>query len=622
MIKKRILSVILLFILISICSGQNEEVPEDKNILIFFSLQPSTPANRVILDGIRTKLTAEFGDHYNLHMEYLEMDRFPQGSFPTERIDLYNEKYRDVKIDLLICVGVNLVGTLKAHAENYLLNLPAVSLDYDVSEFGFPWDISLNDKTTTIAMKFEIDKTISTILELFPETNSIYFISGISALDQLLLTASKQEAKKLDSRIKSTFITGVSMDDVLKMVKHLPDKSIIIIPRFTNDNKQVNYYNTESVRLISTVANAPVFTYMDLGVGDGAVGGYVVSLSKAGLTTGDAAVKILKGDDPASIKYTEEDYYEYLFDWRELNRWNIAGSDRIPEGSTIMYEEVRFFGKYKWIISGGILFIVLQTLLIISLVRMNDKQKMMAVQIRETENKYRELIREERILQIAQLTVSLSHELNQPLTAILSTAQAGIRFIDSNNYTPDLLKEILQNIVEDDKRTASILSSVRGMMKLEKREKELVNLNSLVNEVVTIFRSEAKVHNVEMNIHLPEEQINIFADGTQIQQVILNFILNAMQSIEYSKTNNRIINITESLNKEYVTLAVRDFGEGISEEVKDKLFKPFVTSKKEGLGIGLSISQSIIHDHDGKIWAENKQDGGAEFSFSLKIHKA
>jgi len=160
------------------------------------------------------------------------------------------------------------------------------------------------------------------------------------------------------------------------------------------------------------------------------------------------------------------------------------------------------------------------------------------------------------------------------------------------------------------------------MMKLEKREKELVNLNSLVNEVVTIFRSEAKVHNVEMNIHLPEEQINIFADGTQIQQVILNFILNAMQSIEYSKTNNRIINITESLNKEYVTLAVRDFGEGISEEVKDKLFKPFVTSKKEGLGIGLSISQSIIHDHDGKIWAENKQDGGAEFSFSLKIHKA
>ena len=242
------------------------------------------------------------------------------------------------------------------------------------------------------------------------------------------------------------------------------------------------------------------------------------------MITGDAAVKILKGTDPASIRYSEEDYYEYLFDWRELERWNITGSGRIPEGSIIMFEEVHFFGKYKWIITGGILFILVQTLLIISLVSMNRRQKMMALQIRETENKYRELVREERILQIAQLTASLSHELNQPLTAILSNAQAGIRFVNSGNNTPELMKEIFQNIVEDDKRTASILSSVRGMMKLEKREKERVNLNLLVNEVVAILGSEAKVHNVALNTKLPEEPVYIFADGTQIQQVILNFV--------------------------------------------------------------------------------------------------
>ena len=111
----------------------------------------------------------------------------------------------------------------------------------------------------------------------------------------------------------------------------------------------------------------------------------------------------------------------------------------------------------------------------------------MAHQISETENKYRELVREDRILQIAQLTASLSHELNQPLTAILSNAQAGIRFVNSGNNTPELMKEIFENIVEDDKRTASILSSVRGMMKLEKREKEPLNLNLLVKEVASHF---------------------------------------------------------------------------------------------------------------------------------------
>jgi C4-dicarboxylate-specific signal transduction histidine kinase len=251
---------------------------------------------------------------------------------------------------------------------------------------------------------------------------------------------------------------------------------------------------------------------------------------------------------------------------------------------------------------------------------MNDKQKLMTRQIRETENKYRALIREDRILRIGQLTASLSHELSQPLTAILSTAQAGIRFIDSGNYTPQFMREIFQNIVEDDKRTASILSSVRGMMKLEKREKERLNLNLLIDEVFAIFRSEAKVRDIKLNAQLPDEPVYIFGDGTQIQQVILNFVFNAMQSIEESEAENRMINITESLNENYVTVSVRDFGGGIPDSIKDTMFKPFVTSKNDGIGIGLSISQSIINDHQGKLWAENMPGGGAEFSFSLKMH--
>ena len=94
-----------------------------------------------------------------------------------------------------------------------------------------------------------------------------------------------------------------------------------------------------------------------------------------------------------------------------------------------------------------------------------------------------------------------------------------------------------------------------------------------------------------------------------------------MHSVESGNTENKLINIPETINKDMVTLSVRDYGAGIADSIKDKLFKPFVTSKKDGLGIGLSISQSIIHDHQGKIWAENKSDGGAEFSFSLNIQR-
>jgi two-component system, LuxR family, sensor kinase FixL len=121
---------------------------------------------------------------------------------------------------------------------------------------------------------------------------------------------------------------------------------------------------------------------------------------------------------------------------------------------------------------------VLQSLLIANLIRLNRNQKLMTKKIIETENKYREFLHEDRSLRLGQLTASLSHELNQPLTAILSNAQAGINFVNSNEATPELLKEIFQKIVDNDKRGASILSSIRGMLKLESREKEKVNVNN------------------------------------------------------------------------------------------------------------------------------------------------
>ncbi len=180
------------------------------------------------------------------------------------------------------------------------------------------------------------------------------------------------------------------------------------------------------------------------------------------------------------------------------------------------------------------------------------------------------------------------------------------------------MTEILENIVEDDKRAASILSSIRSMLKLEKREKEKTNLNSLIEEIVNIFNREAIEKNINLNVNLAENPVYIMADRIQVQQVLLNFLTNAALEIIYSKPGKKSIFITELLQDGLVTVSVRDTGNGFDEANKEKLFKPFMTTRKEGLGIGLAISQSIIDNHGGKIWAENIPGGGAKFSFSLK----
>ncbi len=619
MLKSRILIFIILLILFLTSFGIPQQSVQSKNILILFSYSSDGPAYRRILDGIMQELGNEFGDSYSLHTEYLQIELYPPNNYPKQRFDSYNEKYRDIKLDLLICVGVNVINPIKKFAESYLLDLPTVSVDIDFSNYGFNTDLHLNDHTAALGLKFNIEKTFSTALSLFPATSSIYFISGTSPLDHLLTSVTQGVSKTIDKNIKTTFITDLSMDETLKLVSKLPKNSLIFIPYFTTDNKLVRYHNTEAIRFMSRVANAPIFHISDLGAGDGMIGGYVMSFTKVGLLAGKTAVKILNGTDPNSIKINENDYYEYIFDWRELKKWNVENSKLIPEGSTILFRDVSLLEQYKWIIIAVILFIVLQTLLIVNLIRLNRNQKLMTQQIIDSENKYRNFLHQDRLFRIGQITASLSHELNQPLTAILSNAQAGIRFIDSNESNPELLKNIFQNIVFNDKRTSSILRSIRSMMKLETRAKVKVNLNSVIRRVVNIYHSEAKKLQIKFKLNLTDTDIYVLADHVQIEQVLLNLIFNSAQAMEKTEIQNKIITISQYKNENEVIVSVYDKGAGIDKEIMGKIFQPFITSKNEGMGIGLAICQSIIEDHKGKIRAANLPEGGAEISFSLGI---
>jgi signal transduction histidine kinase/ABC-type uncharacterized transport system substrate-binding protein len=618
--KSVIIIVVIFTFFLNQISGINSDNNQSKNILILFSFVPTTPAYRPIIEGIRQQIAAEFDDSYNLHFEYLETEKYPKNKYPREIFNLYNKKYEEVILDLLVCVGVDIMSTVKQNADDHLKNLPSIIIDIDFSQYGVPSDLSLNKKTAVIGMKLDAQKTISDALNIFPQTSSLFFICGISRLDSLYMKMSEEEALKIGNRISVTFLKGMSMDEVLKKVHNLPGNSLIIVSGFNKDRDNVPYYTPESVRLISGSANAPVFTYSDMGFGEGAFGGKILSFKKTGYLAGQTAVKILKGTDPSTIKFSENDYYDYLLDWRELVKWKLTDLENKKPGATVLYREITFLDKYKWLLIAGILFLLMQTFLITVLIRMNRRQKRMTKQMIEADRRYMEIIREDRILRMGMLTVSLSHELNQPLTAILSNAQAGKRFLESNNSDPALMKDILVNIIDADNRAASVLRSIRGLMNLEKREKARVDLNNLIIEIADLYHSKAIELNCKLKLQLPDNHIYVIADAIQIQQVLLNLISNAAQSIEKTDRTINLIYITVTLDGEYVTVSVRDFGHGIDDSVKDKLFKPFITSRKEGTGVGLAISRFIIEDHQGKIWAENKPDGGAEFAFKLKVN--
>ena len=503
---------------------------------------PDQPAYRPILEGIRQNLIAEFGDSYSLHTEYLEIDNYSIENYPKSIFDIYNNKYRKIKLDLLIVVGRNAVDVIKNNAEDFLLNLPTISIDFDFSNYGYIKNLKLNEKTSVVGLKLDVTKMISTALSLFPATSTIYLVGGTTSFDKFMMSIALKASQSISKNTKIITITDISMDMILKQVMKLPDNSIVFVPSFNTDTKFVPYRNTEAIRLISTSANAPVFSYSDMGLGEGSIGGYLLSFKNVGLISGVIAIKILNGADPNSFKITERDYYEYVFDWKQLKSWNLINSDLIPDGSTIMYEDISFVNKYKWVGGLVLLFIVMQTLLIANFIRLNRNQKVMTKKIMDSENRYRDFLHQDRSLRLGQLTASLSHEINQPLTAILSNAQAGIRFINSGEGDLNLLKQIFQKIVESDKRSASIIRSIRGMMKLKVREKAKVELNNLINEVIAVYQNESSRKNIMLETNLWKEPIFVLADHIQMQQVLLNLISNASQSLNNVIQSNKLYN--------------------------------------------------------------------------------
>lgn len=233
----------------------------------------------------------------------------------------------------------------------------------------------------------------------------------------------------------------------------------------------------------------------------------------------------------------------------------------------------------------------------------------------------RELLRLERVSRMGELTASLAHELNQPLTAILSNAGAALRFLQSDRLDPGELREILQDIINDDKRAGDIIRNVRAMLKEEEREREAIALNDMLRDMFSLFHSEAIIRNIAVEMDLADPSPLVQVDTVQIQQVLINLIMNAIEAMSHSGSEDRkVVLQTRPVDPGAVQVAVRDFGPGIAEKDLDHIFDPFFTTKRSGLGMGLSISRSIIEAHGGRIWVENNPDNkGVTFYFEIPV---
>ena len=224
-----------------------------------------------------------------------------------------------------------------------------------------------------------------------------------------------------------------------------------------------------------------------------------------------------------------------------------------------------------------------------------------------------------RVTTMGELTASLAHELNQPLTAIVSNAQAGERFLAAPSPPLAEVREILDDIVADGQRAGKVIRRLRGLLKKGKFEFAPLDLNEVIGEVVMLAGADTIMRNVTIAPELVSDLPPVRGDRIQLQQVLLNLILNGLEAMGDGVGGDRKLVIRTDLGGGgTVRVAVRDSGVGIPENTLDRIFEPFYTTKPTGMGMGLSITRSIVEAHGGKIWAANNPDHGVTVWFTLR----
>lgn len=248
---------------------------------------------------------------------------------------------------------------------------------------------------------------------------------------------------------------------------------------------------------------------------------------------------------------------------------------------------------------------------------LEERRKDIIVQRRaETEAKEQrqQLTHLTRVALLGQLSGALAHELNQPLTAILSNAQAALHFLAADRIDPVELREILGDIVAEDQRAGEVIHRLRALFKRGETQLHLLDANELVREALHVAHGDLVARNVAVATELAPQPLTVKGDRVQIEQVLLNLLVNASEAMNASEGRAHELTIrTAAMGDGSVQISVADRGPGIPLEDEFKIFEPFFTTKPQGLGLGLSISRSIVTAHGGQLWGANNGGAGATF---------
>jgi signal transduction histidine kinase len=586
--------------------------PRPRTILVLDQSDVRSPFYSAIFAGLRSAVPEISGTPVSIFIESLNLARFTGTRYEESLKSHLRLKYSDQPPGVIVAVGAIALDFVLRSRTDFWPEVPVVFCMVDepsLLRLSPPSDVTGN------FVRIRFDDMMTAARTLVPELKRIALV-GDAWERQTVFQHFRDEVPAASAGIQVLDLLGLPLEEVRRRVRSLPPDTAILFLSMVSDGAGSSLWGTEAVARVASVANVPIVGASETYLGQGAAGGFVLLPAAIGESAARIALRIIEGESPSRIPVALADVMRPAFDWRQLQRWAVDQS-KLPPRSEIRFREPSAWDRYRWEIVAIVGVMLVQAVLIIGLLYQRRHRRAAEVEARQ---RMAELAHVNRQATVGQLSASITHELNQPLGAILNNVEAAVMLVAAPSRNDQELKDILGDIKRDDQRASEVIKRLRRLLTKGALDFQDVDVNEVVREVFEILSALAAARDVRLAGKLAPQRLRIKGDRVQLEQVILNLVVNGIEAISSAPNGIREIVCRSWATDGQALVSVRDSGPGISSDQLERLFDPFFTTKADGMGMGLCIARSIIDAHGGKISAESRPSG-AVFHISLPLTK-
>ena len=589
-----------------------------RRVVLLYDERTDLPGLARLDAGLVRTLTAGLPGAVEVYREPMDLSRFQSDRYPVLLADYLRDKYAGKKIEVVVAAMGPALDFMLEHGTRVFPGASIVFCGIDRRELG---DRRLPSNVTGVLLKREFAPTLGLALRLHPGTRRVLFVAGNSEFDRRLANDARVEFGATPYHDLVEYLIGLPMTDLLDTLAHLPPRTVVLYSTMFTDVTGRPFVPHDVVEQLARTTNAPLYAFVDQYLGRGIIGGHLYSIDAHGEEAARLALRLLAGTPAASIPPVEPRATISMFDWRQLRRWGID-ERQLPAGAIVQHRDMSPWTRYRVTILATAVVLLLQAVLIATLLVERRMRRRAQMALRESEaralEQRRELAHLGRVALVGELSAALAHEIHQPLTAILTNARVAKRLLEADHHERAELRAILEDIAADDQRAAAVIDHVRSLIKKEAAQLQLLSMNDVVGEVLGLLHNEIQHRGVVVTTSLCAPAPTVFADRVQLQQVLLNLIVNACDAMSDTPADERLLVVSTSSNGD-ARIEVCDSGSGFAPNALTSVFEPFVTTKRDGLGLGLAICRSIVTAHRGRMWAVNNQDRGATLVIALPL---